>query len=465
MAKQVDDGLDARSLPHSLDAERSILGAILVHNEAFERVQRWLTSDDFYRDAHRRIFTAITTLIESKVAVDYVTLKEELLRVGDLDGVGGPSYISGLADGMPRATNVDYYAGIVREKALLRALIYAANTMLTDAYAAEDTASELLLRADRTLLDLHRGTKGSGLAPVGAGLSALMTDIERRTQARGTVIGLDTGYPSINELTLGWQPGDLTVVAARPSIGKTTFAFNTGLFAAQQGMRVGAFSLEMKKRQLEYRLLSQLSRVPATRILSGFLGALDYGKISEALEVLHALPLHLDDRTGLTVGVIRSSCRRMKSDGGLDLVIVDYVQLMRSELTKANRNEQITDISRRLKELADELNVPILLVSQLSRANEKRADPRPRLSDLRESGALEQDADNVCFLHRENHRAGGSTEFIIEKQRNGPTGTTILNLDRDTVTFSDDGPAPEEPLQPASVPLPGMERQRRRRPA
>lgn len=288
---------------------------------------------------------------------------------------------------------------------------------------------------------------------------ALYTDLEWRVAHKGELTGIDTGYPSINELTLGWQHGDLIVIGARPSIGKTTFVLNSAVHAATAGKRVAVFSLEMRRIQLEYRIVAQLSQIPLSRILGGHIGDVDYPHISHALGLMAELPLEIDDRSGQNFWDVRGACRRLKAEGGLDAVIVDYVQLMPGSLERrgATRNEEITDISRRFKVLADELEVPIILLSQLTRENEKRTDPRPKLSDLRESGALEQDADIVAFLHRKNHREGGVTNFIIEKQRNGPTGTVNLTLVRDVTTFLDGG---EEPVEPKPEPEPTKKRER-----
>lgn len=459
----LDDGLDARSLPHNLDAERSVLGTILINNAVMNIATQALRPDDFYRDAHRRIFTAMSRLIDEQRGVaDFVTLKEELLRVGDLDEVGGPAYISALADGIPRNTNITYYASIVREKALLRGIIFAANATLVDAYAAEEPAEELLAAADRRFLDVISHSKTGTLVDVRDGLADLSSAIEHRVSHRGELLGITTGFTSLDDLTLGWQPGDLTVVAARPSIGKTTFVLNSAVASAQQGKRVALFSLEMRRRQLEYRMLSSLSGVDLTRILTGYLGHPDYAKLAHAMELLHQLPIAINDRSGQRVEHVRAACRRLRAEKGLDLVVVDYVQLMPGSLNqKTTRNEQVTDISRRMKDLADEVQAPVLLLSQLNRAGDKRADSRPRLADLRESGALEQDADNVLFLHRETHRAGGLTECILEKQRNGPTGAINLTLDRDIVTFRDAGKEAAPTPQPAE--LPGMEKRAEKR--
>lgn len=428
-----------------------MLGAILVHASAFGQVEGRLAPDDFYRDAHRRIFKALSTLIaDRRVDADFVTLKEELTRLGELDEVGGPAYISSLADGVPRATNITYYAGIVREKALLRRLIYAANQILTDSYAAEDTLDELLRKADRALLDVQRGTSTGRMVTLAQGSTELFNDLAARQEKRGQLTGITTGYRLINELTFGWQRGEVVVVAARPSIGKTTLAVNCGVHAASAGAHVAIVSLEMRRRQLEYRILSSLAQVDLTRMVSGYTTAAENAKLAAAFETMHALPLAIDDKAGQTVYEIRASARRLRSDAGLDLLIIDYIQLMPGTLQRrgATRNEELTDISRRLTEVADELNVPVLLLSQLRRLDGRR----PGLEDLRECGALEQDAAVVGLLHRKNHREDGPTEFILAKQRNGPTGTVMLKIQRDTTTFTemDEDEARRQPAeQPA----------------
>jgi replicative DNA helicase len=439
---------DERTLPHNLEAERSVLGAILVDNSAFELASREIKADDFYRDAHRRIYSAIVYLVdERRVVVDFVTLKEELGRRNEIDEVGGPAYIASLADGVPRATNTAYYARIVREKATLRNLIYAANKILKSAYECDEEPEDLLRTADRLIVDVTNGHGKGRLESVRDSISPLMRDLEYRIEHRGELTGVPTGFDSVNLETMGWQPGDLIIIAARPSIGKTTFVVNSLVSASEAGKRTVLFSLEMRKKQLHYRLLSHLSGVDLSRIISGAVGSVDYAKISAALERMHALDLHIDDRSGQTYWDIRAQCRRLKAEHGLDLVAIDYVQLMAGSLERkgANRNEEVTDISRRLKILADELGVPILLLSQLSRAGSKRSDPRPQLSDLRESGSLEQDADVVAFLHRKNHKEGGYTEFILEKQRNGPTGSLALTFHKETSTFVDGGDPPPAP--------------------
>lgn len=448
-----------RTLPSNLEAERSILGAILLHNDAFETANGILSASDFYRDAHRRIYAAMDRLLEWKGgAVDLTTLKAELNKRGELDEVGGPAYITALVDGVPRSTNVRHYAEIVKEQSRLRALIFASNKILSSAYAAEEPAADILTTADKALIEIQAEGCPSKMQPLRDSSNALLKNLEWRVEHRGEVTGVETGFPQINDLTLGWQPGDIIVIAARPSIGKTTFVMNTATAAAKAGKHVGVFSFEMRRQQLEYRLLASLSNVPFTRITSGHMMEPDWSPVSAAVGQMHELPISIDDQRGQNVMDIRSSCRRMKSEAGLDLVVIDYVQLIPGSLERrgATRNEEMTDISRRLSGLAGDLSVPVLLLSQLSRANEKRNDPRPKLSDLRESGALEQDADIVMFLHRRNHREGGVTNAIFEKQRNGPTGTINLTLDRDILLFTDGG---EEPPSPPPKEKPEKRRQ------
>lgn len=438
-----------RTLPNNLEAERAVLGAILLHNDAYEQVSPILAAGDFFRDAHRRIYKAIDRILEWKDGrADLVTLKEELGKRGELDDVGGPVYISALFDGVARSANVEHYARIVREKAQLRDLIASANRILSTAYAAEESPAAILSMADREMVDLLAGHGSSRTVSLRDSSGQLLEDLEFRVQHRGELIGVDTGFPSINEITSGWQAGDMTVIAARPSIGKTTFVVNTAIAGGRAGKRVAIFSLEMRRKQLEYRMLAGLSGVPLARILSGCLMATDWAPLTQAIGEMSALPFHINDQAAMTIGQIRSECRRLRhEEGDLGLVIIDYVQLMTGMLEdrRASRNDQVTDTSRRIKLLADEMSVSILLLSQMSRANEKRPDPRPKLSDLRESGSLEQDADNVMFLHRKDHRKGGLTYFIAEKQRNGPTGTLKLSLDREIVTFTD-APDLEEPV-------------------
>lgn len=448
MNKTKRQSIEDRQLPHNLEAEKAVLGAVIINNAAFEHAISLLRPAHFYRHAHGLIFAAMTTVLEErKSELDFVTLIEELTRRGELENVGGPAYVASLTDGLPHATNVRHYAGIVREKHLLRGLIQAGNEITAAAYDAKDAPVDILKAADSALLDLQRTGDRRGMVRLRA--AAIFEDIEKRVAAKGQLWGLDTGYPSINEQTMGWQPGDLIILAARPSVGKTALALNTALAAAQGGRHVAIFSLEMRQAQLEYRILSTLSGVPSMKMLTGYLSDEDYARIATALGVYDQLPIDINDRSAQTVADIRLACRRLRNEAALDLVIVDYVQLIPGTLERrgATRNEEVTDISHRLKALGAELGVPMIVLSQLNRSGDGR---RPQLSDLRESGSLEQDADLVCFLHRKNHKEGGLTNFIIEKARNGPTGTVNLTLDRDTTTFHDGGEETPQQAEQAS---------------
>lgn len=446
----VPDDLVDRPLPHALEAERAVLGAILVQNSMFPRVAGGLRAEDFYRDAHRRIWAALGRLLDRQDgSADMVTLAAELGRTGELDAVGGRAYVSALSDGVPRSINAAHYAEIVRNKAQLRRVIASANTLLVSAYDEAETTDTILERADREIVRLRHGAGSTRMRSVAAASAELLEDLNWRAEHKGELIGVDTGFQSINELTNGWQPGDMIVVAARPSVGKTTFLLNTAEVAARSGKLVAIFSLEMRRKQLEYRLLSSVSGVDLSKITSGYMSDAEWQLVSDAYAEITRLPVYIDDTAGRTVWELRAECRRLQAEGGIGLVVVDYIQLMPADTPSRvpNRNVEITEISRKIKIMADELSCPVLVASQLNRAADSRSDPKPRLSDLRESGALEQDADIVCFLHRKHHRENGTTQFILEKQRNGPTGTVNLTVCREIVRFTDGGedPPPDTP--------------------
>ena len=455
MAKRtVDPDPGARSLPSNLEAERSVLGAILLHNDSYEKIAKTLTGGDFFRNAHRLVYDAIERLLEHPNGmVDLVTLKEELGRSGELDEVGGPAYISALIDGVPRSTNIEHYASIVREKAVYRRIIASSNRILSAAYAAESPAADILTMADRALVDIQTDAIGGHMQSLAKSNDRYCATLEARIANKGQLTGLPTGFKDIDTITMGWQRKDSIVIAARPSIGKTAFVLNTARTMASAGHQVAIFSLEMRRELLEDRLLSDLSSVPSTLLRGGYVFGDEQAQVVEGLGQMRRLGLHIDDTKGRTVSEIRAACRRLRSEQGLDAVIIDYVQLMAGSLSRrgSTRTEELADISRRLNELFGELDVAGFVVSQLSRASESRPDPRPKLSDLRESGALEQDADLVCFLHRKNHKEEGLTQFIVEKARNGPTGTINLLLQRDVTRFSDfEGTVPvEAPETPA----------------
>jgi replicative DNA helicase len=435
-----------RTLPHNLEAEKSVLGAILIHNEAFNHAAELIDSQDFFRDAHRRIFNKMVALSERGDAIDLVTLKEELGRSGELEDVGGPAYIASLADGVPRSANVEHYARIVKEKSTLRSLIHSATRIIADAYQAEDDADLILDGAEKAIFEIADDRIRSGFVPLRDLVQSSFATIEKLQQHKGIVTGVATGFVDIDEMTSGLQPSDLVLVAARPSMGKTSFVLNVAQHVGMQaGLTVGFFSLEMSKEQLFMRMLTSEARIDAHRVRSGYLAEKDYAKLSHALGRLAEAHVFIDDTASIGVLEMRAKARRLKSEHGLHLLIVDYLQLMQGRGRFENRQTELASISRSLKGLAKELNVPVVALSQLSRAPETRSDHRPQLSDLRESGALEQDADVVMFIFREdqyrdaegqpNQDAEGVAEIIVGKQRNGPTGTVKLAFIKELTRF------------------------------
>jgi replicative DNA helicase len=433
-----------RTLPHNLEAERSVLGAILVHNDAFNLAAQVIDSRDFFRDAHRRIFDRMVTLNERGDAIDFVTLKEELQRSGDLDEVGGPAYVASLADGVPRATNVEYYARIVKEKATLRNLIYAANKILGNAYEADQESDLILDEAESLIFAVAEDRLKAGFVPMRDLVKESFPKIEQLFEQKRLITGVPTGFADLDEMTRGLQAGDLIIIAARPSMGKTSLVLNIAQHVGlQPDMPVGFFSLEMSKESLFLRLLTSEAQIDSHRLMSGAIGQKDYGKISHALETLSATRLFIDDTPNVGVLEMRAKARRLQSEHGLKLLVVDYIQLMTARGRYENRTLELASISRSLKGLAKELSVPIVVLSQLSRAPEARSDHRPQLSDLRESGALEQDADVVILIYREdvynrdpNHESAGIAELLVAKQRNGPTGTVKLAFLREQTRFA-----------------------------
>jgi replicative DNA helicase len=443
-----------RALPHNLEAERSVLGAILVHNEAFNLATQVIDAADFYRDAHRRIFDRMVALNERGQAIDFVTLKEELARAGELDGVGGPAYVASLADGVPRATNVEYYARIVKEKATLRNLIYAANKILTSAYEGEQESDLILDEAESAIFSVADDRIKAGFIPMRDLVRENYPKIELLFEQKRFVTGVATGFADIDQMTRGLQPSDMVIVASRPSMGKTSFLLNIAQHVAREHP-VGFFSLEMSKESLFVRMLTTEARIDGYRLMSGAIGQKDYGPLSHSLETLSALKLFVDDTAGIGVMEMRAKARRLQAEHGLKLLVIDYIQLMTGRGRFENRTLELASISRSLKQLAKELSIPVVVISQLSRAPEARADRRPQLSDLRESGALEQDADVVMLLFREDmyqlrdekppaERGAidklSVAEIIIAKQRNGPTGVVKLAFIREQTRFEDLAP-------------------------
>src|SRR5262245_9548807 len=427
----------AAALPHNLEAEKCVLGAILINNQAFNQAAEVIDAEDFFRDAHRRIFEKLVGLTDRSEPVDLVTLKDELTRSNEIEDVGGPAYISALTDGVPRSANVEYYAKIVKEKSTLRRMIQSANDILARAYDAEEDADNLLDEAERSIFQIAEHRMRSGFVKLSELVDSGYQMIEQLQQHKGLVTGVPSGFVDLDEMTSGFQKSDLVIVAARPSMGKTSLVLNMALNAAlHAGKCVGVFSLEMSKEQLFLRMLTSEPSGDAHRFRGGFLGESDYARLVDAFGRLHDAKVFIDDTPSAGILEMRAKARRLKLEHGLDMIIVDYLQLMQGRGRFDNRQQELASISRALKILAKELNIPILALSQLSRAPESRSDHRPQLSDLRESGALEQDADIVMFIFREdmyrteggepNPDAEGTAEIIIGKQRNGPTGTVRL---------------------------------------
>jgi replicative DNA helicase len=434
-----DVALD-KALPHSLEGERTVLGAILIENEAFHHASEILTEQDFYRKAHQQIFRRMAALSARGQAIDFVTLKEELNRTGELESAGGVTYLTSLVDGVPRATNVPYYSKIVKEKAILRNLISSANRIIQACFDEPEETESVLELAERAIFDISEESVRAGFEPVGEIVKHSFKTVDELAERKELVTGIPSGFLEFDEMTSGLQRADLIIVAARPAMGKTSLCMNIAQHAGLTGEHtVGIFSLEMSKEQLVLRLLCGEARVDMHKLRSGFLSEKDWSRLIQAVSALSNARIFIDDSPSISVVEMRAKARRLKLEHGLDLLVVDYLQLMQGARSE-NRTQEIAGISRSLKALAKELDLPVVALSQLSRAPESRGDHRPQLSDLRESGALEQDADVVVFIYREEEyeqtpENKGIAELIIGKQRNGPTGTIKLAFVKEYTRF------------------------------
>jgi replicative DNA helicase len=417
-----------RPLPNNLDAERSILGAILLDNNALNAAIENLRPEDFFLDQHRRVFVQMMALGENQQAIDLVTLTEELHRRGELEASGGAPYLAALADGMPRVTNVEHYARIVKEKALLRNLIHATHNIQQRALEGEDGADTILDNAESSIFALAEDRVKVGLTPIKDIVKDNFERLERIFREGKSITGVPTGYGELDKLTSGLQTSELLILAARPSQGKTALALNLAEnIALRAGLPVAIFSLEMSKESLLQRLVAAVAQIDAHKFRTGHLSKQDWSRMTEALGTISAAPLWIDDAGSISVLEIGAKARRLKRDKGLSLLVVDYLQLITARGRFNSRQEEVSNISRSLKGLAKELQIPVLVLSQLTRAPE-REERGPQLSDLRESGAIEQDADVVMFIYRPNwSKMDASPEerdqadIIIAKQRNGPT--------------------------------------------
>jgi len=459
-AVQLDTVLD-RPLPQSPDAERAVLGSILINNNAFYRVVGLVETEDFFKDAHRSIFATMRRLAEQSREIDLLTLKDELAKRAQLDHVGGSGYISSLIDGIPDVANVERYARIVKEKSMLRRLIVMGNSVMRAALDAPSEPADVLNIAEQSLYKIAEGSIDKGFVPLDRIIRKNMEAIEQLQHAGKLITGIPTGYDRFDEFTSGFQMQDLIIIAARPSMGKTSFMMNIAEAIAipdkagqarapsHRLYSVAVFSLEMSKEQIGLRMLSSESGVGNHLIRGGLLSERNWRDLAEASTRLAKAKIFVDDTPGIDVMELRAKARRLKMEAGLDMVMVDYLQLMSVKGKVESRNQEISQISRGLKAVAKELNLPLISLSQLSRRPEQRTgDHRPQLADLRESGSIEQDADLVAFIYRDevynkDTEEKGIAEIIISKQRNGPIGDFKLVFRNDITKFFNYEPAPD----------------------
>ena len=432
--KDIDLALE-KLPPQNIEAEQSVLGSILLDNNALTTALELLVSDDFYKDSHRRIFFAMSELFDKSEPIDIITLSDYLKIKGDLETVGGSQYLASLVTMVPTSANIRFHSRIVREKAMLRNLLQSVTDIAVNVYESELDAEELVDYAEKTIFDISDKRIKTSFTTLKEVIKDSFLMIEHLYDRKEAVTGVPSGFQGLDDLTTGFQKSDLIVIGGRPSMGKTAFSLN---IAQHVGVNlnepVAIFSLEMSKEQLAFRMLCSEARVDSNSIRKGFIKKDDWHNLTSAASKLAGAPIYIDDSPGITVLEMRAKARRLKVEHGLSLVIVDYLQLMRGRGNVERREQEISEISRSLKALAKELRLPVIALSQLNRGVENRTDKKPNLSDLRESGAIEQDADVIVFLYRDeiyNKRSNdnkGKAEIIIAKQRNGPTGEITLTF-------------------------------------
>ncbi|MCX5697863.1 MAG: replicative DNA helicase [Candidatus Omnitrophica bacterium] len=426
--------------PQNLDAEAAVLGSMLIDEEAISVAVETLDEDVFYKPSHKKVFGAIVDLYNSNKPVDLITLTDELKRREILDAVGGASFITGLANSVPTAANISHYVNIVREKNILRNLISNSTKIISRCYESDGNVDELIDDAERVIFEISNKRMSGSYIHLKEIIKESIETIDKLYQRKAHVTGVPTGYIEFDSKTAGLQPSDLIIIAGRPSMGKSAFALGIAEYAGVvEKIPTAIFSLEMSKEQLVQRMLCAHARVDAHKVRTGYLATSDWPRLTAAAGKLSEAPIYIDDTPAISAMEIRAKARRLKSHHDIKLVIVDYLQLMRGSSGAESRQQEISDISRSLKALARELNVPIIAISQLSRAVESRTDHRPQLSDLRESGAIEQDADVVALLLREEYynpnAEKGVADVIIAKQRNGPVGTLRLSFINEYTRF------------------------------
>ena len=420
-----------RSLPQSIEAEQSVIGSMIIDKSAIAQVAEKLTEDDFYRDGHKIIYKSIFEMFKNDMAVDLVTLLEYLKSTDQLEKAGGVTYITEVSSSVPTTANLSSYIKIVEEKSILRRLIKASTAIIEDSYNKQGEVEGVLDLAEKKIFDIAEKRSTSDFEALSDVLERGFLEIERLFNNKGQITGVPSGFTDLDAKTSGFQKGDMVLIAARPSMGKTTFALNIAENAAlREGKSVVIFSLEMPKEQLAYKLLCSEANVDMLKLRTGNLDDKDWENIARATGPLSKAKIYIDDTAGVTVMEMRSKCRRLKMEYGIDLILIDYLQLM-SGSSSENRQQEVSEISRSIKALAKEMECPVIALSQLSRAPEQRADHRPMLSDLRESGSIEQDADLVMFLYRDeyyNKETEDKTmaECIVAKHRNGPVGTVKM---------------------------------------
>lgn len=421
-----------RSMPHSIEAEQSVIGSMLIDKTSIAEAMEVLKPEDFYKDAHKLIFNSILELNQKDIAVDIVTLTENLKAKDKLDAAGGITYISELGGSVVSTANIQSYIKIVKDKSILRRLIRSSTKIIEESYKNQDDVLKAMDIAEKEIFNISNNRTTSEFEPMNVVLERGFLQIERLFNNKGETTGVPSGFRELDAKTSGFQKGDMVLIAARPSMGKTTFALNIAENAAlRSGKSIAIFSLEMSKDQLAYKLLCSQAHVDMLRLRTGNLDDKDWENIAKASGPLAAAKIYIDDTAGITVTEMRSKCRRLKIEHGIDMILIDYLQLMSGGKGNESRQQEVSEISRSIKALAKEMECPVIALSQLSRAPEQRTDHRPMLSDLRESGSIEQDADLVMFLYRDEYydketEEKNVGECIIAKQRNGPTGTVKL---------------------------------------
>jgi replicative DNA helicase len=421
-----------RSLPHNLEAEQSVLGCMIIDKTSITRATEALKGEDFYRESHKVIFNCLVEMFMKDMPVDMITLIEQLRASDKLETAGGITYISEISNSVPSTAHLQSYMKIVDDKSMLRKLIRASNEIIENSYGRQDDVEKVVDLAQKKVFDIAQKRNSSDFESISTVLERGFLEIERLFVNKGEVTGVPSGFKDLDEMTSGFQKGDMVLVAARPSMGKTTFALNLCENAAlRSGKSVVIFSLEMSKEQLAYKLLCSQASVDLLKLRTGNLEDRDWENIARAAGPLAGAKIFIDDSAGVSVMEMRSKCRKIKIEHGIDFIMIDYLQLMSGSAGSDNRQQEVSEISRSIKALAKEMQCPVIALSQLSRAPEQRADHRPMLSDLRESGSIEQDADVVMFLYRDEYynketEEKNVSECIIAKQRNGPVGTVKL---------------------------------------